>query len=55
MRLPEVHWYHPNVKHGGIESVSRQVKRVAHIINGRKLIIAIKKSCSMSIIGKKGG
>ena len=49
----EVHWYHPNVKHGGIESVLRQVQRVAHIINGRTLIIAIKKSCSIDY-WKKG-
>ena len=28
----ETHWYHPDVKHGGVESVLRQVQCVAYII-----------------------
>ena len=28
----ETHWYHPDVKHGGLASVLRQVQCVAYII-----------------------
>ena len=47
----EIHWHHPDVKHGGIESVLRNVQCVAYLIGtnkqdcGRKLIIDLKKSC----------
>ena len=47
----EIHWHHPDVKHGGIESVLRHVQGVAYLIGthkqdrGRKLIIDLKKAC----------
>ena len=41
----ETHWYHPDVKHGGLESVLRQVHCVAYIIGGRKFTKASKKAC----------
>ena len=31
----EIHWYDFDVKHGGVESVLKQVQRVCHIIGGR--------------------
>ena len=34
----ETHWYHPDVKHGGTESVLRQVQSVAYILGGRNLV-----------------
>ena len=33
----EIHWYHPDVCHLGIESLYRQVERVAHVIGGQKM------------------
>ena len=30
----ETHWYHPDVSHGGIESVLRHSQNVAYIIGG---------------------
>ena len=42
----EMHWYHADVKHGGLESVLRQTQRVAYILGGRKLIKAIGKDCT---------
>ena len=41
----EIHWYHPDVKHGGTESVLRQVQSIVFIPGGRNLIKSIKKSC----------
>ena len=41
----ETHWYHPDVKHGGTESVLRQIQTVAFILSGRNLVKSIKKSC----------
>ena len=42
----EMHWYHADVKHGGLESVLRQTQRVAYILGDRKLIKAIGKDCT---------
>ena len=41
----EIHWYNPDVQHGGIESVLRNVNCVAFLIGGRQLIVAMKKAC----------
>ena len=41
----EIHWYHPDVKHGGTESVLRQVQSIAYIIGGRSLVKDVKKAC----------
>ena len=30
----EIYWYHPDVKHLGIETISRQTQQVVHIIGG---------------------
>ena len=41
----EIHWYHPDVKHTGVESMLRQTQRVAHVIGGRDLVKSIKHGC----------
>ena len=41
----DIHWYHPDVRHAGIEAILRQMQCVAHIIGGRKLAISIKRGC----------
>ena len=41
----EVHWNHFDVRHGGIESVLREVQSIAYLIGGRKLVKDIKRSC----------
>ena len=41
----EIHWYHPDVCHRGIESLCRQVERVAHVIGGQNLMIFLKNGC----------
>ena len=42
----ETHWYHPDVSHGGIESVLRCAQTIAHIIWGRSLVKLVKKGCA---------
>jgi hypothetical protein len=42
----EVHWYHPDVLHGGLESVLRETNRVAFIIGGRGLLKSLKDACA---------
>ena len=32
----EIHWYHQDVMHGGLESLLRETNRVAFIIGGRR-------------------
>ena len=50
----EIHWYHPDVKHLGIEAISRQTQRVAHIIGGRNLAKFVKRGCKVCrILNKK--
>ena len=41
----EVHWYDFDVRHGGIESMLRQVQCIAFLIGGRKLVKDVKRSC----------
>ena len=41
----EVHWHHPDVRHKGVETIYRQMLRVAHIIGGRQLATSIKQGC----------
>ena len=41
----EVHWYHPDVKHSGIESMLRLTESITHIIGGRNLVKSIKHGC----------
>jgi hypothetical protein len=41
----EVHWNHFDVRHGGIESVLREIQCIAYLIGGRKLVKDIKRSC----------
>ena len=41
----EVHWHDPTVQHCGIETTLRHVLKKCHIINGRKLMKSIKRSC----------
>ena len=41
----EIHWCHPDVRHKGVDAIWRQMQRLAHIIGGQKLAVAIKKGC----------
>ena len=41
----EIHWYHDDVRHSGIENMLRQTESVAHIIGGRNLVKSIKDGC----------
>ena len=41
----DIHWYHEDVQHTGIESMLRQTESVAHIIGGRSLVRSIKDGC----------
>ena len=42
----EIHWNHPDVKHHkGADVIWRQMQRIAHIIGGQKIAVAIKKGC----------
>ena len=42
----EIHWYHSDVMHGGLESVLRETNKVAFIIGGRGLLKSIKDDCA---------
>ena len=42
----EIHWYHPDVMHGGVESLLRETNRVAFIIGGRNLVKTMKENCA---------
>ena len=41
----EVQWYSFDVRHGGIESVLREVQCISYLIGGRKLVKDIKRCC----------
>ena len=41
----EIHWYDFDVRHGGIESVLRQIQTIAYLIGGRNLVKVMKRSC----------
>ena len=41
----EVHWYHDDVRHRGVDAMYRQVDRLAHIIGGHSLMAFIKNGC----------
>ena len=42
----EIHWYHPDVMHGGLESLLRETNRVSFILGGRGLLKSIKHACA---------
>ena len=42
----EVHWYHPDVWHAGVESALRMVNLLAYVIGGRGLVRLMKDSCT---------
>ena len=42
----EIHWHHPDVMHGGLESILREANKVAFIIGGRGLFKSIKDNCA---------
>ena len=44
--INEIHWYHPTVKHCGVESTIRFVMNVAYILGVRELVKAFKKQCT---------
>ena len=39
--VSEIHWYDPNVNHGGMESILRCSQQTAYIIGGRDLVKTI--------------
>ena len=41
----EVHWYHEDVNHRGVESILREVQSLMYVIGGRGLVKNIKKAC----------
>ena len=41
----EIHWYHPEVMHRGVETLIRHTYKVAYIIGGRSLITTMKDAC----------
>ena len=41
----ETHWYHPDLKHTGVESVLRYANRVTYILGGRQLAKGVRKYC----------
>ena len=41
----EIHWYHSDVQHHGLEVILRQTQSVTHIIGGRNLAKSIKRGC----------
>ena len=43
VNVSEVHWYDPDVKHKGVQTVLRQ--NTAHLIGGRNLANKIKREC----------
>ena len=43
--VDDVHWYSPDVSHGGVESVLRYSQQTMHIIGGRSLVKGMKKAC----------
>ena len=42
----EIHWYHPDVMHGGVESALRETNTFAFIIGGRNLLKSLKENCA---------
>ena len=42
----EIHWYSDEARHSGNETVSRQVQKVAHIIDGRGIVSQFRKECA---------
>ena len=52
--VSETHWYHPDVSHGGVESVLQYCQNIAYIIEGRAFVKSIKKECAKCrILNKK--
>ena len=44
--VSETHWHHPDVNHGGVESVLRFSQMTAYILGGRELVKTMKKACA---------
>ena len=42
----EIHWHNDEARHSGNETVSRQVQKVAHIIDGRGIVKQFRKECA---------
>ena len=43
--INEVHWYNEDALHAGVETVLRYTQKIAHILNGRKLVKKFRKMC----------
>ena len=42
----QMHWYHPTIKHSGVESTIRFVMNVAYILGVRDLVKLFRKQCT---------
>ena len=42
----QIHWYHPTVKHCGVESTIRFVMNVAYVLGVRDLVKTFRKQCT---------
>ena len=43
--INEIHWNHPTVSHSGVETTWRYLLQRTYIIEGRKLVKAIRSTC----------
>ena len=43
--LNEIHWYHPTVRHSGIETTYRYLLQQIYVIDGRGLVKSVRTSC----------
>ena len=44
--INEIHWYSPDAKHSGNETVLRHVQKVAYIMEGRLLVKQFRQECA---------
>ena len=49
----EVHWYDDDARHSGNETVMRYVQKIAHILEGRSLVLAFRLDCARCRFLKK--
>ena len=43
--IEDIHWHDKTVKHSGVESVWRSVLKVAYILDGKRIVKKVRKSC----------
>ena len=44
--INEIHWFDPNARHSGVETVLRFLQKIAHILGGRRLVKRFRKACT---------